>query len=326
MADVAPMGTVTVRWLPTGSTPPSAFRPHPIAKTPQNRVSRAARIEAIVALRLGLVHAALAMGALKPKVGQLDSDPGIDSAADFAEVPAAVVCAFCGLAECPGCAEERTQSGIVAIVAWERPGSLMSRLWTTARSTTHNAEGFFQSLPDGQVLPALRFAMLAEMFAAGAMLICFAAIFVAVFPASALSLVSSDLALRALTLAVPGLAVLLVAAHAVHGLALEMGVAGNRRPSRGLRFGLYACGWDLVIGPLGFVVVAIKEGMAAALGLAKLAARLPGRSARAYLRGAHHLEGEHAKKPLLASYVAAVIATVLSALLLLAAALWLVAN
>jgi len=268
------------------------------------------------------------MGAAeKQQLVRTDSAP--DSTSDFVDVPAAVVCALCGSADCPGCAEERTKSGVVAIVPWERSGSVMSRMWTTARSTTRDAEGFFQSLPDGQVLPALRFAMLTEMFAAAAMLLCFAAPAAAVFPVFAWSFVTSGpvLIVRAVTLAVPGLAMLLVAAHAVHGLALELGTGSpSRRVSRGLRFGLYACGWDLVIGPFGFVAVAIKEGFGAAFGIAKLAVGLPGRSARAYLRGAHRLEDEQAVRPLRASFFAAAVATVVCAVLLLAAVVWLAAS
>ncbi|MGH7437003.1 MAG: hypothetical protein ACRENE_15120, partial [Polyangiaceae bacterium] len=48
-----------------------------------------------------------------------------------AEVPAAVVCAQCGDADCPGCLRENTRSGVVAVVPWERPGaSSLVRLWT----------------------------------------------------------------------------------------------------------------------------------------------------------------------------------------------------
>lgn len=181
-------------------------------------------------------------------------------------------------------------------------------------------------MPDGPVMPAFRFAVIAEIFAAGAMLACFAGAFAIVFPSFAWSLVTSGLAPRALLLAVPGLATLLVAAHAVHGLALEMGTGRSSKPSHGLRFGLYACGWDLVIGPFGFVVLLFKEGFGAAMSLGKLAMGLPGRSARAYLKGAHHLEGENAAKPLRASYVAAAIATVVSAIVLLAAVIWIAAS
>jgi len=50
------------------------------------------------------------------------------------------------------------------------------------------------------------------------------------------------------------LVLFLLVAHAAWGLALELGVraAGDRADlSLGLRFGLYACGWDLITSPLG---------------------------------------------------------------------------
>src|SRR5579883_1365074 len=72
------------------------------------------------------------------------------------EVPAAVVCAHCGDADCPGCLHEQTRSGVVAVVAWERPGApALTRLWATARASTLDAERFFESLPDGPIAPAL---------------------------------------------------------------------------------------------------------------------------------------------------------------------------
>ena len=276
------------------------------------------------------------MGALRkpnwdetPSRRRSDSDPPVsDVGTELLDVPATVVCAMCGSAECPGCAEERTKSGIVAVVPWERTGPVMSRLWATARCTTRDAESFFQVLPDGQVLPALRFAMISEMFAAGAMLACFTAICTLVFPGYVWSLITNDgaLVVRGLTLAVPGLAMLLVGAHAIHGLALEMATDPlGRRPSRGLRFGLYACGWDLVLGPFGFVTVLVKEGIGAAFGIAKTGLGLPTRSALAYLRS-HQLEGDAAKPALRASYIAAALTTIVCAILLLASLVWLAAS
>ncbi len=92
-----------------------------------------------------------------------------DDLAD-SEVPAAVVCAFCGDADCAGCRNEQTRSGVVAVVAWERPGApALTRLWATARATTFDADRFFESLPDGPIAPALRFAFASEMIASGAM-------------------------------------------------------------------------------------------------------------------------------------------------------------
>src|SRR5688500_3656158 len=85
---------------------------------------------------------------------------------ELVDVPAAVVCALCDDPDCLGCEHEQSRSGIVAIVAWERPlGPPMTRLWATARSTTRDAESFFEALPDGPVLPALRFAALCELMA-----------------------------------------------------------------------------------------------------------------------------------------------------------------
>src|SRR5579883_1026941 len=87
-----------------------------------------------------------------------------DDLFDQVDVPAAVVCALCGDAECPGCANELSRSGVVAVVAWERPGAgALPRLWNTARAATFDAERFFESLPDGPVAPALRFAVICEL-------------------------------------------------------------------------------------------------------------------------------------------------------------------
>ncbi len=123
---------------------------------------------------------------------------------------------------------------------------------------------------------------------------------------------------------VGGLAALLVAAHAAHGWALDLGARrSGARPAttRGLRFGLYAAGWDLVVGPLGAVVVAFREGLGAAMSIASLGVGLPGRSARAFLRGCYRLEGASAAPALRASYVAAALATLVGAVAVIAALL-----
>lgn len=232
-----------------------------------------------------------------------------------AEVPAAVVCAHCGDADCPGCLHEQTRSGVVAVIPWERPGApVLARLWATARATTFESERFFETLPDGPIAPALRFAITSEMIAAAAMGLA------AMIPLGLLApgwvkhllLDQGGMFARLLVVGVPGIAALLVAAHAAHGWALDVGArrSGARSaPSRALRFGLYAAGWDLVIGPLGAIVVAVKEGGKAALAIASVGMGLPGRSARAFLRGAYGLQGPSAQPALRASYAAAVLAT-----------------
>jgi hypothetical protein len=242
-----------------------------------------------------------------------------------AEVPAAVVCAHCGDADCPGCRNEQTRSGVVAIVPWERPGaSAWTRLWTTARATTFEADRFFASMPDGPIVPALRFAFASEMIASAAMALA-ALLPLAILAPHWLGHLLIDEAPSALRLAitgVPALATILVAAHVAHGWALDRGARRAGVPgamTRSLRFGLYATGWDLVVGPLGVVVVAFSEGLRKALSIAGLGVGLPGRSARAFLRGCYRLDGKSAEPALRASYVAAGVATAVGAIAVIGA-------
>jgi hypothetical protein len=250
---------------------------------------------------------------------RLTNDELIDS-----EVPAAVVCAHCGDADCPGCLEEQTRSGVVAVVAWERPGTgAMTRLWATARATTLDAERFFESLPDGPMAPALRFAVVSEVLASGAMAVAALVPIALIAPGwlGQLLLHETIAVVRPAVVGVPGLAALLVAAHVAHGWALDLGArrSGARgATSRAVRFGLYSAGWDLVIGPLGVVIVGLKEGFRAALSVASVGLGLPGRSARAFLRGCYRLEGLSAASALRASYVAAAVSTTIGALAVIA--------
>ena len=242
-----------------------------------------------------------------------------------AEVPAAVVCAHCGDADCPGCFHEQTRSGVVAVVPWERPGgSAWARLWATARATTLDAEKFFELLPDGPVAPAFKFAVISETIAAATMLLLLLAPLALVAPRWLEHLLVHETlaALRLLAVGVPGLAALLVLAHGAHGWALDFGArrCGARSAvRRALRFGFYAAGWDLIIGPLGAVVIAFKEGVRGCASIASVGMGLPGRSARAFLRGCYALEGPAARPALRASWVAAGIATAVGAIAVIVA-------
>jgi hypothetical protein len=250
----------------------------------------------------------------------VDSDELVDS-----DVPAAVVCARCGDADCTGCLHEQTMSGVVAVVPWERPGgATLSRLWATARASAFESEAFFASMPDGPIGPALSFAAISELLAATAMGLV-ALVPVSLFAPGWMRHVVDDEPLTAFKLAVVGvplIAALLVAAHAAHGWALDHGArrSGARGSvTRAIRFGLYATGWDLVIGPIGAVVVAFKEGIPKAASIGAIAVGLPTRSAEAFLRGCYRLEGESARPALRASYVAAAIATLVGAVAVIAA-------
>jgi hypothetical protein len=260
------------------------------------------------------------MGGASKRIVTAPADDLIDS-----DVPAAVVCARCGEADCAGCFQEQTLSGVVALVPWERPGGGgASRLWATARASVFDADAFFASLPDGPLGPPLKFAFVSEILATAAMAVaCLLPVFL--FAPGWIRHVAIDEPMRALRLAaigVPLVAGLLVAAHAAHGWALDRGArrSGARAAAgRALRFGLYACGWDLVIGPIGATTVALREGVARSAAIAELAVGLPSRSAQAFLRGCYRLEGDAARPALQASYAAAAVATLVGSVVVVAA-------
>ncbi|WP_394833519.1 hypothetical protein LVJ94_44130 [Pendulispora rubella] len=248
-----------------------------------------------------------------------------DDLLDQVDVPATVVCARCGSVDCSGCELDETLSGVIAFVAWERrEAPFFRRLWTTARATTRDPDSFFEALPDGPITPALSFALTSEILAASAMIFALLPVVALVSPLWAKELVqdsaSRALAVRALVVGIPILASMLVMAHAAHGLALDAGARrsgarGDR--TRALRFGLYATGWDLVLGPLGALIVALTEGLSSAIALGRQGMKLPGVSARAFLRGAYHLYGNAADASMRVAYLTAAIFSVLVALAVL---------
>jgi hypothetical protein len=98
--------------------------------------------------------------------------------------------------------------------------------------------------------------------------------------------------LRGLTIGLPLVAVVMVILHVLHGLIIDRAArkAGSSRRGRGLRFGLYACGWDLVTLPRGLLVLLFTDGPSAVRRAAGLAVSVPNRAARAYLAGVHGLD------------------------------------
>ena len=166
--------------------------------------------------------------------------------------------------------------------------------------------------------------MLCELVASGAIVLLLLAFAGVLAPAwlkhVVLDPAARDLALRILATGVPGLALLLVVAHAAHGFSLDVGarkVGGRAAATRALRFGLYATGWDLVQGPVGAVVLGVKKGLGA--WGAMHVSSVPTKSSRAFLRGCYRLAGPAADRALGTSYVAAVIATLVGAILIVAA-------
>jgi hypothetical protein len=250
-------------------------------------------------------------------------DPVDEAALELVEVPAAVVCALCGKPDCPGCLglEEPTNaSGVVAIVPWERPvHGWLTRLWATARLTTLSHREFFSGLPEGGWQSPLAFAVLCEALAALGLSICVGALVALLPDVLRTLLVDAELRavlLRTLSVGLPGLAVTMVSLHALHGLLIDRAARrlGSKKRGRGLRFGLYACGWDLVTMPFGLLLVLLSEGAGAAKRAATLGLSVPNQAARAYLTGVHALDPERAKR----AAKKAVGATGIAAVLLLA--------
>jgi hypothetical protein len=66
-------------------------------------------------------------------------------------------------------------------------------------------------------------------------------------------------------------------------------------------------------------MLAIGSRKPATIGISQVAVGLPGRSARAFLRGAYGLDGASAEKAIRTSHVTAIVATLLGAIAILAA-------
>ncbi|HET7541291.1 MAG TPA: hypothetical protein VFK05_15540 [Polyangiaceae bacterium] len=232
-----------------------------------------------------------------------DRAPRDDSAFDLVDVPATVVCAGCGDPACGGCMleEPTNQSGVVAIIPWERPGlSVWRRLWQTSTLATLHARTFFGALPDGDVSSALSFALVCETLAVSGLSLGVGLVALLFLP-SLPRLLLEDAALRQTILRGAGagmvmLVLAMVSLHAIHGLALDAAARryGGRRLGRGLRFGLYGCGWDLITLPLGLLITALSSGFAAARRAAPLGLTAPGQASEAFLIGMHGLSPETA--------------------------------
>jgi hypothetical protein len=243
------------------------------------------------------------MGALRTPVPRIPSRPDLENdegALELSEVPAAVVCATCGLPECT-CEVDRPSSfsGVVAIVPWERPGgTVLSRLWATAKLGTLSPAAFFAALPPGGTLGPLAFAALAEALAAFGLCVTLGAVALLLVPGLSAELATNPglqlAALHGVAWGVPGLTLAMVALHTVHGLALDAAARreGSRQSGRGLRFGLYACGWDLVTLPLGLLLLTVTDGPLTALRHSARGLTAPNSAALAYLAHVHHFERE----------------------------------
>ena len=249
------------------------------------------------------------MGALRTPVPRIPSRPDVEvdegemELLELVEVPATVVCAACGLPDC-NCEMDRPSSfsGVMAIVPWERPGgTVLSRLWATAKLGTLSPAAFFSALPPGGVIAPLAFAVLSETFAALGLCATFGALGLLVVPAFGAELLrnpAQGYLVSGMAWGVPGLSLAMVLLHAAHGVALDTSARreGSCQTGRGLRFGMYACGWDLVTLPLGLLLLTLTDGPVSALRHSARGLTAPNAAAIAYLAHVHHFEREVATR------------------------------
>jgi hypothetical protein len=230
----------------------------------------------------------------RPAAEQITDEDQVDSV----DVPAAVICAWCGRGDCAGCAKESAgASGVIAIVPWERPFSAWpGRLFATVQATTRGAEGFFRTLPDGPISPALGFAVIAETFAVASTALLITPLVVLGIPGLFLRFLSDEATRSAVLLAtlvgIVGFTMLLVGAHALHGWVLAPAVSRTR----GLRLGFYACGWDFGSSPAGIVAATFAEGLGAGFAILGSSISAPSRSIDAALAGLFRLEPDKARR------------------------------
>lgn len=232
---------------------------------------------------------------------------------DGEEIPPAIACAVCGRAGCEGCAPKETlQPSPAHLLPWEaeglsrETGSAGRRLVTTAELTSFEAETTFGRLQDGSLLRAFSFGFWAEIYAVGSFCAVWGLGFYALFPFAARQMLHSWAALVVAQIIFLILVLGVVFIHALWGAALEWGIERTGTPPQyrlGIRFGLYACGWDLLTSPASLLLFVRKGGLKGALGAMKAGARAPRPAVKAYLSGRRRLDEQQEKKALVIAIV-----------------------
>jgi hypothetical protein len=159
--------------------------------------------------------------------------------------------------------------------------------------TSTDPLGTFGELPEGDMGPAFSFAMLAETLAIGSIALFVAMGALAAAPKFAARVLSNPAVIELIAGAIVLVAAGMVALHALWGICLELGVAvsgGKARFRLGMRFGLYACGWDLLTSPAGILQGVVSRGFARAWEPIGAATRAPGAAMRAYQRQRRRLD------------------------------------
>jgi hypothetical protein len=243
-------------------------------------------------------------------------------------VPPVAVCTSCGLSSCGGCEREPrlAQSG----VPWEDSGRhWVVRLWETALVSGVEPERTFGALTAGDVARPFVFALLAETLALGSLL---------VTAASVLWLADAELA-RALLYHPLGLGsslgllafsvLIMLSLHLLWGISLDIGGRLGQPDldvRQGARFGLYACGWDLMTSPIGLFCSLLVAGPRRGLFIVRAAVRAPRPAQRAYLEISQGLRAPARKRALRFAMAAVGVAVLLLGAALVVALVWVAAR
>jgi hypothetical protein len=176
--------------------------------------------------------------------------------------------------------------GSRASLAWEDPDQpWWGRLWQTALACSLEPARFFGELPRGEVGAALAFAACAEVFALGSVGMLAALGLWLAAPELAQQVLASSEACATLALTWVAFVVCMLGVHVLWGVCLDLGAQRPRDRSwqGGVRFGLYACGWDLLTSPVGVLASLLTRGPLRAWAPIAAAARAPLLAQKAYL-------------------------------------------
>lgn len=183
------------------------------------------------------------------------------------DVPPVSCCAVCGQNGCSGCLPQderqlRAESGIL----FERTDLELSERFvrTTLESALAPAQMFGGRLLGPGAWPAFRYAVLSEALAIGSLLVPLGVALALLFPKVAVQLAFLPGAWLTMWVAYVFFVMFLLLVHWLWGLALDFGSSpggargaspGGAALRQGVRFGLYACGWDLITSPAGLLFV-----------------------------------------------------------------------
>lgn len=235
---------------------------------------------------IGALNGAMLAGKVWTRGAEPQNEPG-DSVA-----PPISVCVICGLAVCQGCARAPRVPSLSPL-AWEDPSQpWWLRLWRTALASSLEPQRFFGELPAGKVGEALAFAACAEVFALSSVAVPAALGLWVVSPEFTNQVLSNPAACKILLFAWITFVLCMLGLHALWGACLDWGAqlpAARRLGGvsaswrSGVRFGLYACGWDLLTSPIGMLMTLLTRGPRRGWAPIGAAVRAPLLAQRAYL-------------------------------------------